>query len=515
MFNFANLKLVKESADYKNSFIGIRKSNSGDDLEFCLPIGFDNFPENDYNEVRNLFFMMYRTFRKFADDADASRVKRNEEKYQFSQDQITLSDNGKIIQNAEGEECVIYSKIKMIEQVLDAYDEFAIYSIQNKIRRSEEINYSQIHKYLDRAIYLDDDVIYIDAMNLPRPTLRYESTDIVNLYCYILNEIVLQLDDDVPNNIKTRIQDIRFSSQRFKDDYLTNNQSIFDKDTFVETINILKESLDKIDNNTYYKDSDYWGLYEAIETFLYGEINPKQNDGNYWGIQKFSLVWEDMCNTYFFKKRRQDICYADTDICLPDYINSKRDKEQQNRVGNCQCRNKWIYSVESDIYKKDKKPTSEKFSWYEVLSMKFNTKERVRISISGHLEDESTRHKAQVKTRFFKPDLILKSNSHLEIIDYKYKSLKFYINHQNSLEKTDDLLKMDIIQQLTYELAIQLASNDYQVSSNLCFIPYYYSPYEKLDDELGEIENQFDFRGISIFKANFNFIQMTYLENNL
>jgi RimJ/RimL family protein N-acetyltransferase len=78
-------------------------------------------------------------------------------------------------------------------------------------------------------------------MDLPRPTLRYESTDIVNLYCYILDEIVQQLQADVPENIKAHSQDIRFLAQRFKDNYLTSNQSIFDKDTFVETINILKK----------------------------------------------------------------------------------------------------------------------------------------------------------------------------------------------------------------------------------------------------------------------------------
>ena len=66
---------------------------------------------------------------------------------------------------------------------------------------------------------------------------------------------------------KNVIQDIRFLAQHFQDDYLTSNQSIFDKDTFGETISILKEALDNIDKNTYYKDADYWGLYEAIETF--------------------------------------------------------------------------------------------------------------------------------------------------------------------------------------------------------------------------------------------------------
>jgi hypothetical protein len=133
---------------------------------------------------------------------------------------------------------------------------------------------------------------------------------------------------------------------------LTSNQSIFDKDTFGETISILKEALDNIDKNTYYKDADYWGLYEAIEIFLYGEINPDQNDGDYWGIKGFSLVWEDMCSTYFFKKYPDKICYADTDIPLkdPPHPEPKRQGEEPKRVGNHRANhgnngygNKWIY----------------------------------------------------------------------------------------------------------------------------------------------------------------------------
>lgn len=34
----------------------------------------------------------------------------------------------------------------------------------------------------------------------------------------------------------------------------------------------------------YYKDVDYWGLYEVIEIFLYGGLNLNLDDGDFWGI---------------------------------------------------------------------------------------------------------------------------------------------------------------------------------------------------------------------------------------
>jgi len=511
MFDFSSLKLVKSTKNSKDTFIGIRKSDSGAGFEFCLPKGFDNFPDDDFDNIRNLFFKMYRTFRKFErDNLNSKRFKKSESttKKRY-QDQTTLSGDGVSLETEDGTVCVIYSKINMIEQVLEAYDEFAINSIQYKVRRNQDIDYSQIHKYLDNAIYLEQDIIYIEAMDLPCPTLRYESTDIVNLYCYILYEIVQQLDGDVPDNIKPRIQEIHFLSQRFKDDYLTSNQSVFEKDTFIETINILQETFDNIDNNTYYKDSDYWVLYEAIETFLYGKINPNKSDGNYWGIEGFSLVWEDMCQTYFFKQHHNQICYADTDIILKGNTNKKRQDKDNNRIGNHEIKSdRWIYSIELETTKKPVKASSKRNSWHELLCIEFNKMTKTRVSYANGYKESPQKDTSKPIQRFLRPDLILKQQSDnslsLTIIDYKYVDINFFRNASRKYNS-------DIIKQLTYELALQ---KDHEVSENNFFIPFYFET-EPSPNPLGQIEPTINIKGIKIFKANFYLIQNTYLEDSL
>jgi hypothetical protein len=519
MFDFSSLKLIKNSTD---SFVGIRKSSSEDVYEFYLPNGFDDFPEGDFNEVRNFFFGMYRTFRKFErDNTNTTRFQHNKPEFQQDQDQTTLSAGGISMQTEDGEPCVLYSKIKMIERVLEAYNDLTINSIQKKVRRTEDIDYSQIHKYLDRAIYLDNHVIYVEAMDLPRPTVRYESTDIVNLYCYILNEIVQQLDGDVPDNIKARSQDIRFFAQRFQDNYLTSNQSIFDKDTFDETISILKEALDNIDKNTYYKDADYWGLYEAIETFLYGEINPDQNDGNYWGIKGFSLLWEDMCSTYFFKKYRDEICYADTDIPLknPPNPEPKRKDEEPKRVGNYKLHhdennaygNQWIYRKISNI--RDPK-NLRNLGWNELLCIEFDHLKTGTVVYSNtNYNKLEQRDRSSADRRFPRPDLVINKDNLLEIVDYKNVSIDFYsknFKRSLALEKVEEKYRLDLIKSLTYEFALQ---QTHTVSKNRFFIPYYYATEPQ--DPLGEIDPNLDIQGIKVFKANFFAIQKIYLEENL
>lgn len=131
MFDFSSLNIVKNTNDF---FIGIRKSKLEDNFEFCLPNGFDNFPEGDFDAVRNLFFKMYRTFRKFeVDNLDNKRFNINKPDFQQKQDQTTLSSGGVKMQTEEGDVCILYSKIKMIERVLEAYDELAINSVQKKL----------------------------------------------------------------------------------------------------------------------------------------------------------------------------------------------------------------------------------------------------------------------------------------------------------------------------------------------------------------------------------------------
>jgi hypothetical protein len=551
MFDFSALKLVVGA---KESFVGIRKSEDLDTYEFCLPKGFDDFAkyQSDFNNVRDFFFLMYRTLRKFSQDSlYSSRFQRNDAKSQTSQDQPTLSSGGISLKTNDEEEegsddILLYSKLNMIERVLEAYDDLALHSIQKKIRRTEEIDYSKIHKYLDRAIYLDyseeEHTIYIEAMDLPRSIIHYESTDIIHLYCFILDEIIQQLQEDVPENVQDRSQDIRFLSQRFRDDYLTNNQSLFSQDTFEETITILKEALDNIDRNTHYKDADYWGLYEAIETFLYGELNPGQEDGEFWGIkgeQGFSYVWEDMCNTYFFIKnfdpiqqKFNKICFADADIIINGYINKqinsldknyRRLEDEKNRVGNRskpirhnnssdESENRWTYQIESNLYH----PYYNRNLWWgELFCIELDLNSGF-VNTDKKIQRYSSSNRSLYYRRYPQPDLVMEEEINgqktLKLIDYKNHSLQFYQdNSQLPIEKTDENKYMiPLAKQLTYELALQQSFPEH-IIENIFFIPFYYLSTPEYP--LGKTEPNFEIRGIKIFKANFYLIQEVYLNS--
>ncbi len=304
MFNFNTLKLTKRcDSESTNSFVGIRRTTNGE-LEFRLPHGFDDFPEDDFDQTKRLFFRMYSTFKKFERDS----TRDISDQRPAGKDNIETSGNGYQFKDKEDNEVILYSKIALIESLLETYRDLALDVMERRIGQDEKVDYSKIEHYLHRAIYLPDDVIFIDEMDLPRQTLRYEAMTLIDFFCFILAELQTELEQDT----EPRVQEL---AHRFGEQHLNHDQSLFNEETFETTIRTLKDVLDDVDKRTAYKDEDYWRLYEAIELFLYGELDMEEPhaDGIYWGINNFSSVWADMCATYAFATF-DTIIYADTNI---------------------------------------------------------------------------------------------------------------------------------------------------------------------------------------------------------
>lgn len=312
MFNFKKLKLVRAgAAGSTSSFVGIRRGLTGE-LEFSLPKGFDVFPDGDFNETKKLFFRMYKTFKRFESDM----LEKELDKKPSSKDNIETNGRAYLFKDSEDNDVIIYSKISLIENMLEAYRDLSMDFIERSMGKSDQIDYKKLDKYLDKAIYLDNDIIFIDEMDVERYIVHYQTNSLITLFCFIIRELERELDNFVDSRVNELVD-------YFVDQNLSPDQSLFDELTFDSTISTLKEILHDIDKSTAYKDSRYWRLFEAIELFLYGEINMETvyDDGVFWGINNFFQIWEDMCNTYAFANF--SILFADTNI---SYMGS--------RVGN-------------------------------------------------------------------------------------------------------------------------------------------------------------------------------------
>lgn len=304
MIDFRSLELIVNNT---YSFVGIEKQDNN--LRFCLPKGFvERLPElNTFVNKRDIFFLFYKILGTFKNTCIEKGYL--DEIFKFGtqdRDGVINSTHGSEIQNNEdSSQNIFYSKLDIIGQLLNVYDEPKILALAYRLGKSNKFDLSQIHKYLHQAVYLHNHAAYVDQMLLPRQVVQFESADIVTMYCYLFCEVKKQLGDLVSAEIAAL-------AERFRQHYLGSQDSLFDEQCYEQVLDYLKEALETIDHNTSIKDFDYWEYYESIELFLYGDWYQTEN-GKIWGIKDFYSVWESMCLTYLVKSvNPSSILYLDT-----------------------------------------------------------------------------------------------------------------------------------------------------------------------------------------------------------
>lgn len=312
MFNFNELAIVQpnEPNCYRGSFVGIRKDKYLGKMAFTLPKGFENFKVN-YDNVKNLFFAMYRTFEKFRQNKERYLDKDEQNK---DNAQIENNNGAYIFTDEDNNETVLYSKIDLIDKIFQTYQELEIESLIQELGLIEEVDYSKIENYLDKGIFLSNHAIFIENMVGYRNIVRGVPSELIELFCYIYKELASELEKELSEQIK----EISFN---FSYKYLSPEQSLFSEHSFESTISILKDCLDNIHKTTAYKNYQYWDIYESVEHFLYGSlIFDEDSQQGFWGINNFSYIWEEMCNYMMIAKQKEyKIIYCDSELPLNQY----------------------------------------------------------------------------------------------------------------------------------------------------------------------------------------------------
>lgn len=283
---FSNTKVISNN---RSSSILIKFDENKGVSEFNLPIGFNNFPEDSYELKKELFFQTYHTYRKFIDEKKEilKRPNPNANEREIIDRDTVIETNDKFeFKDGITGEIITYQKLVMFDSIMDAYDELRIQSLQEKISKSDIIDYSKIHRYLHQAVYLSNGAIYIDEIDVPKKIIKDASTELVEMFCYIYSEIIKEFGNSFENHKVTAL------ANNFKENRLFAESALFSEDTYEDTIEVLKEVLDEIDQATPYKDFDYWHFYDAIYNFIYSN-----NDGS-WSLDNFSFIWERMCISF-------------------------------------------------------------------------------------------------------------------------------------------------------------------------------------------------------------------------
>ena len=524
------------------SFVGIERNKVNGNLEFWLPLGFENFPEDDFINLKNFFFKMYRTFSIYIKKKAYRELEEGKER-DTHRDGFYESRGGFGLENQDKDEIVLYSKINALNQVIEGYDELKISSLEKKRKRTDEIDYSKIHKYMHKAIYLDNDVVYIDEMNLSKSIIIQTSPPLLQLFSFIFTEIKKELQefDTIPDKAY-ELADI------FKETYLQTDSSLFGSEEMLnQNIGIMKEVLEEIEINTVYKDDDYWHFFDAVESFLYSEKS--EEDGIYWGISNFYDIWEDMCQTYFLNKEpyKANALFADINGRLKDFkklginpfeISLNKEPKKRNLKPDLVIR-KVIESKKTSISFDEifEAKLLDNRKWVKIKLLNEDFKElyfefwKKLIPNYNSSSIKYPEHSTKIRQGTFKTakEEISKSiiskhtetsmesdDKSLQIIDYKYMAeLAFHNYNEYSIDiDGENKINDDIKKQLIYEWAIQNSIWGIKTESEF-WIPYFDDKHsEQFTKKYVEINNnKFNESQIKVVKIPFNVLQDFYLKN--
>jgi hypothetical protein len=535
MFDLSKIDIIKtdQQRNSSYSFVGLQRNKETDRLEFWLPLGFDDFNHTDFNLVKGFFFKMYRTFKTYLQRKQNYMQSKD---ITIDRDGIIENENGFSFINEHNEQVVFYGKLNSLDKILEGYDELRISSLEKRQRRSPEIDYSKIHKYMHQAIYLDDGVIYIDEMNIAKNILIKESPPILQLFCFIYTEIKRELEE--LENISDRAAEL---AEEFKENYLQPNSSLFGEDTFVETVDILRETLEDIDTKTAYKDDDYWHFFEAVEAFLYGD-RQEDNKGIYWGFSSFYDIWEDMCQTYVLNtpEYKERAMFADIGGCLEQLL-----YDFDYLIHPFELRlNKLLKprNLRPDLVLKEKKYGIEKFYQAESIDL-LEDKPAFRVRLLKLLNVRRSHPEVYDKyiklsrpepnnqavyslrpRNMFSEDLEIfkqflkqafdSSSPFIKIIDYKYMRISDYEIYSPDIDKNgENKVKDDIQKQLVYEYTVQ--QNWKAKTKSEFWIPYFSNdPLEF--EKIHTLNNpHFNQSKIKLVKINFKILQDFYIKQGL
>jgi hypothetical protein len=329
---------------------------------------------------------------------------------------------------------------------------------------------------------------------------------------------------------------------------------LFNEETFEITLSTLKDILGDIDKLTAYKDDDYWRLYEAIETFLYGELDMESphEDGTFWGISNFSSVWEDMCSTYAFATF--NVVYADTNIIFngqrvansrsaghfpifkkadfidPFYIEFRGKKRWMrpdlvHTISSDEAENStdWVFTKAIQIViKRDNGVTVDfevKLMDKKIIAMyQFFCSNLKKAKTQGSRVVGESSFRTYPKSEIEKQknriiDVYSRTYSKLSntfrLLDWKYMDADCFIQDNKKVQT-------DTTKQLCYEFALRRLKLDSYFNSQFV-IPWF---HEEANDDIGELmddatlHHRLRDNKLEVFKANFSKIQTAYLSHD-
>lgn len=309
MFQFGKMEPVFDSP---SSFVGVKRENG--DIKLYLPTGYkEEKYDSTYSNNKRTFFLLYNLLRAF--DKNTSSLKDNDYfKSLSAKDREGVFDKAKAGVNHDLMSILGYTPFKVLDEMVESFDRVDFLSAAIRRDDTSAIDWDNIYESLDRAVFLENDTIFLDAQERFREYVQEEYPFLIELYAYVASEV--QSETGVPHDRK---QELRLLTERFVERTRIQRGMLFDESLSDSIVGQLREELEVAYKRDTIKSDVYYSVYDTLNGFLY----PNQFDGHtshdevYFGINVFWPIWESMClcSTKGFPEF-MDVAYADPDTPL-------------------------------------------------------------------------------------------------------------------------------------------------------------------------------------------------------
>lgn len=185
-----------------------------------------------------------------------------------------------------------------LDQLFDRADPTRLLAMCERTGRSGRDAHLRIGRHLHRALFDDNGAPYLDSAPGPRRELRYATSDIVALYCFVAEDFYLRfLQVDPATAWGVFASEGAALAQDFRHRYLKPEASLFSvaSHSAVELRHLLRYVLATIDRHTVFRSNAYRELYDALDRYLHAGMGDRGGEGLIWGVKDFWAVWESAC----------------------------------------------------------------------------------------------------------------------------------------------------------------------------------------------------------------------------
>ena len=300
MYHPAELDIV--NADLRprkyGSFVGVRAGGTGSPSSYSRT-GSMTF-QSEPAAVSRMFFGLYRSLRYY---------RRVQKRYRSAEEDGPLDDEGGFkLETKEGEEAVLYSKIPMLEAVIEGYDELRIASLLYRQRRTSGSTTPRSTATSTRlstsTTTRRSSTRWCSRAPSSRSTRRRSSRCSASS---TPRSSVRSASLSRPRSRPRRARSSRGTSPR--QPALRGHRKSRTDDR------VVKEKLYEIDRQKV-QGPRLLALLRRCRGLPLREAD-EADDGTHWGITSFALIWEDMCLVWVRESMSGGVQFADT----PRYAN--------------------------------------------------------------------------------------------------------------------------------------------------------------------------------------------------